>query len=93
MLGFQVITPQIHVHETEALSKFWTLPRQSLVRTSGPVFTKIQSEFARAIQRRVTKRVASFLESPGAPSEHAEAKKYKDQKLDVCSKVMLKLNF
>ena len=53
MLGFQVMTPQRHVRETEALSKFWTIPRQSLVTTSGPVFTKVQSEFARVIQIRL----------------------------------------
>ena len=87
MLGCQVLNPQRHVHETEALSKFWTVPRQSLVTTSGPVFTKIQSEFARVVQKRFTKRVASFLESLRAPSEHAGARRYKDQKLDVYSKL------
>ena len=89
MLEFQVIHPQRHVSETETLSKLWTVPRQSLVLTSGPVFTKIQSEFAREIQRRFTKRVETFLESLGAPSEHAGAKRYKDQKLDVYSKSRL----
>ena len=87
MLGFQVMTPQRHVPETEAFSKFWTVLRQSLVTTFGSVFTKIQSEFARAVQRRFTKRVASFLESLRAPSEHAGARRYKDQKLDVYSKL------
>ena len=81
------MTPQRHVHETEALSKFWSVPRQSLVTTNGPVFKKIQSEFARAIQIRFTKHVASFLESLRAPSEHAGARRYKDKKLDVYSKL------
>ena len=83
------MTPQRHIHETEALSKFWTVPRQSLVTTSGSVFTQIQLEFARVVQKRFTKCVASFLESLRAPSEHAGARRYKDQRLDVT----LKLNF
>ena len=87
MLGFQIITPQKHVLETETLRKFWMVPRQSLVTTSGPVFIKIQSVFAREIQRRFTNLVASFLESLGAPSEYAGARRYKDQKLDVYSKL------
>ena len=81
------MTPQRHVHETEALSKFWTVPRQSLVTTSGIIFTRIQSEFARVIKKRFKKCVASFLESLRAPSEHAGARRYKDQKLDVYSKL------
>ena len=87
MLEFQVINVQRHVHETKALSKFWTLSRQSLVRTSGPVFTKVQSEFARVIQKKLTKHIASLLESMRDPSEHAEATRYKYQKLDVCSRL------
>ena len=89
MLGFQVITSQRHVLETEILSKFWTLSKQSLVRTSGPVFTKAQSELARAVQRRFTKRVTNFLESLETPSEHVGARRYKDQRLDAT----LKQNF
>ena len=81
------MTPQRHIHETEALSKFWTVPRQSLVTTFGPVFTKIRSKFARGVQKSFTKRVASFLESLRAPSEHAGAWRYKDQKLNVYSKL------
>ena len=52
MLEFQVINVQRHAHETETLSKLWTLSRQILVRTSGPVFTNVQLEFAK-VRRRV----------------------------------------
>ena len=69
------------------LSKFWIFLRQSLVRTSGPVFAKIQSEFAKVKSKKVKKHAASFLESLRAPSEHAGARRYKDQKLDVYSKL------
>ena len=62
---------------------------KALVRTSGPVFTKVHSELARAVQRRFIKRVTNFLKSLEAPSEHVGARRYKDQRLDVT----LKLNF
>ena len=74
---------------TKALSKLWAFPRQNLVRTFGPVFTKAQPEFARAVQRRFTKRITNFLESLETPSEHAGARRYKDQRLDAT----LKQNF
>ena len=87
MLEFQVTCLQRHVHETEALSKFGTFSRQSLVRTSGPVFMKVQPEFAKVIQRKSTKRVTSFQKSLRTPSEHAGAERFQDQKLDVYSKL------
>ena len=83
MLEFQVINVQIHVHETEALNKFGSLSRQILVRTYGPVFTKIHPEFAKVIQRKSTKRVTNFQKILRTPSEHVGAKRLKDQKLDV----------
>ena len=87
MLEFQVINVQRHVHETEALGEFWTFSRQSLVRTSGPVFTKVQPEFAKVIQRGLTKHVISCMESLITRSEHAGAKGFRDQKLDICFKL------
>ena len=87
MLEFQVINVQRHVLEIKALSKFWTFSRQNWVRTSGPVFIKDQSEFARGNSKKVTKHAASFLESLRTPSEHARESRYKDQKLDVYSKL------
>ena len=71
------------------LSKFWIFSRQSLVRTSGPLFTKVQSEFAKVKSKKVTKCVISILEVLKDPSECAEIRRYKDQKLDVA----LKQNF
>ena len=70
MLGFQIINVQRHVLEIKALSKFWTFSRQNWVRTSGPVFIKVQSEFARGSSKKNTKCATSFLESLRAPSEH-----------------------
>ena len=75
MLEFQVINVQRHVHETKALSKFWTLSRQSLVRTSGQVFTKASVRVCQGNTKKVKKRAASFLESLKAPSEHARARR------------------
>ena len=60
---------------TKALNKFWIFSRQSLVRTSGPVLTKVQSEFAKVKTKKVTKRVVSFLESLRAPSKHVGARR------------------
>ena len=59
------------------------------VRTSGPVFTKVQSEFAKVKTKKVTKRVVSTLEVLKDPSEYAEIRRYKDQRLDFT----LKQNF
>ena len=83
MLEFQVINVQRRAHETETLNKLWTLSRQILVRTFGPVFTNVQPEFAKVIQRKSTKHVTNFQKSLRTPSEHAGAKRLKDQKLDV----------
>ena len=89
MLGFQVITSQRHVLETETLSKFWTPSRQSLVRTSGQVFIKALVRVCQGNSKKVKKRAANFLESLETPSEHAGARRYKDQRLDAT----LKQNF
>ena len=64
-------------------SRFWTLSRQILVGTYGPIFTNVQPEFAKVTQRKSTKCVTNFQKSLRIPSEHAGAKRLKDQKLDV----------
>ena len=87
MLEFQVITPQRHVLETETFSKFWTFTKQDLVRTYGPVFTNVQSELTRVIQRGSAKRVTRFLESMRTPLERAVAERFKDQNFDVYYKL------
>ena len=86
MLGFQVITPQRHIHETKALSKFWTLLRQ-FGQNFWAIFHKGSVRVCKGNSKKVTKHATSFLENLRAPSEHAGAKRYKDQKLDVCSKL------
>ena len=53
------------------VSKFWMFSRQSLVRTSEPVFIKVQSEFAEVKSKKVTKHAVSILEVLKDPSEHA----------------------
>ena len=55
MLEFQVINVQRHAHETETLSRFWTLSRQILVRTSGPVFHKRSSRVCKSNLKKVYK--------------------------------------
>ena len=55
------------------LSRLWIFSRQSVVRTFRPIFTKVQSEFAKVKSKKVTKRVVSILEVLKDPSEHAEA--------------------
>ena len=54
---------------TITLSKFWTLSRQSLVRTSGKVFTKkLQSEVANMVQNMMLQ--SEYIEAMFSGSEH-----------------------
>ena len=57
------------------VSKFWMFSRRSLVRTSEPMFIKVQSEFAEVKSKKVTKRVVSILDVLKDPSEHAEVRR------------------